>query len=610
MPHRALLTRATGLPVVPLALAASIVGAEVVRVRGVIRLRDALALYALGLGVALLRGRQRRWPARGVFGALGVAAISLVLPIGTAVTRGAPDAYALLAACCPMLAAWIVTLLLAGTSDATPPPPAAPGADGRVLAWLTLGTFVTALAWLVVWRWGHEYAANVDETIYVLQSRWLRLPGAGLTPGLDTPEVALEFTFVNGGRTFGQYPLGWPAVLAVFDVLGALPLAPAVLGATSVVLTVRVGARAFGIATGVAAGITLLTHPWFLDLHRGYSSHALTLCLILAAIVLAHDGVPRGARAKLLLSGFAMGLTIAARPLTGVAAVAAAMVAAWLFRLRAGRGAWGTFAWIIVGAVAPIAGMLWYNRAATGDVLTFGYSYLHGDLHDMGFGLRGFRGGQLLMFTPELALSTAWRRVTELLRDSVGFALLLPTLGVALLAGGRVPWRWFPPLVAVPVAYAGFFFSQARFYLDVVPWLILAWAGATTILTSRTTRTAGLLLVLGAVGHALTPPPRTDATKLRRNSPSAQQAMRELAARTRSDRLLVLLRTADLVGNTGPSFYLLQEYGTDPRALVVAYTDSTYHAIRQRYPARTAVTVRIDGAEELVRLDWGETGTP
>ncbi|HEU4564730.1 MAG TPA: hypothetical protein VFS05_08785, partial [Gemmatimonadaceae bacterium] len=214
-----------------------------------------------------------------------------------------------------------------------------------------------------------------------------------------------------------------------------------------------------------------------------------------------------GARTRALAwlaAGLLMGATVAIRPLTGVAIGAALALWILLRRRRSLRELLALGGLIAAGAVLPIAALLAYNAATTGRPLTFGYTAVHGHLHDLGFGRRGFRlhGGSwswheaAQRFTPGAAARRLAQQSWDIAVRLVPGFLLLPLLWLALARGAAVRWRMVAPFALLPAAYFFYFFTTSRFYSELFPFALVGVAILVAELGARRWRSTGAPLAV------------------------------------------------------------------------------------------------------------------
>ncbi|MCC6614684.1 MAG: glycosyltransferase family 39 protein [Anaerolineae bacterium] len=160
-----------------------------------------------------------------------------------------------------------------------------------------------------------------DELAYTFQAHILAR-GDLVAP---TPPQASAFwqPFVldRNGHRFGKYPLGWPAQLAVGEVLGAPWIVNAWLAAATTALVYCLGSAIFNRDAGLIAAALVAFSPMALLLSGTLMGHTSALCfstlLLYAAWRMEHS--KRHTLRWALLAGVALGMIIANRPMSGLA---------------------------------------------------------------------------------------------------------------------------------------------------------------------------------------------------------------------------------------------------------------------------------------------------
>jgi 4-amino-4-deoxy-L-arabinose transferase-like glycosyltransferase len=116
-----------------------------------------------------------------------------------------------------------------------------------------------------------------DELTYLFQARTYAR-GALWAPAF-TPQSPFFVPFVIslGGRRFGKYPPGWPALLAIGEIAGAGWLVNPILGGLAVALTYFLARRLFDREIGALAGALMISSPMFLILSGSLMAHAAAL---------------------------------------------------------------------------------------------------------------------------------------------------------------------------------------------------------------------------------------------------------------------------------------------------------------------------------------------
>jgi hypothetical protein len=218
------------------------------------------------------------------------------------------------------------------------------------------------------------FANSADEFVYLFQAEIFK---SGRLFA-EQPPVQDVFSTVylieREGRWLGQYPPGWPALLASWQLLG-LPvwLLNPVLGAASIFVLFRIAAQtmdrsaALLTATFYAASIFFLFESASLFSHQAFS-----LCSLLFAFFLVK--FDRDKRTiNLLLAGFAISVAFSIRYFPAVL-LAVAAAGAILWRPNQVR----VLLALAAGALAVFVLVLLYHYAVFDNPLTTGYSWRPG----------------------------------------------------------------------------------------------------------------------------------------------------------------------------------------------------------------------------------------
>lgn len=267
-------------------------------------------------------------------------------------------------------------------ADPLPPFSRGPALERGLLAVAVL--LPLAVAWFVLER----HPLLIDEGVQVLQAR--TYASGHLS---DPLPAAPEFTAVmheaeHAGRRFGQFPPGWPALMAPFALLRAEWLAgPLVALLVAVLLRallqrIEPDPRSRTLALAV---LVLAPFTWFMG--GSHMNHGLATAGILLGVLGAVRVLEATAERTALWGlacGAGFGLAVATRPLDGAAfAAPAALVLLAAFARRADRRLPVVVA-ALAGA-AVLAAVAWVNWSTTGSPTRFGYQLLWGPSHDLGF---------------------------------------------------------------------------------------------------------------------------------------------------------------------------------------------------------------------------------
>lgn len=311
---------------------------------------------------------------------------------------------------------------------------------------------------------------------------------------ISVPEAAHLFRLTHmvelDGRWFSQYPPGPPLLAAAGLGIGVPWLVPPTVGALAVAALHALARRTHDADTAKIAGLLAATSPFFLVTNGSFLSHAATGLLLCVWLVLYLDMAREGNVLTAFLAGCALGGAAAFRPWTA-AAVGLPCAVAYLFSRMRPRCALAVFA----GAAFPVAGVLAWNAATTGDPFLFGYEAAHGTDALPGFGAEGWWG------RPHTLRSGAvgtWNNANAL--QQYLLALPVPALLPCLLAlgAGRHGRLLLAIAASVAAAYFVYWYQDwtygPRFlYSAAFPLWVLAAAGL-----RETARRFGPRLVTGA----------------------------------------------------------------------------------------------------------------
>jgi hypothetical protein len=344
---------------------------------------------------------------------------------------------------------------------------------------------------------------NVDGFAQLFQAR-IFLAGRIWAPPPPPGEVAnfaILHMIVGPTRWFSQYPPGQSLVLAAGLLLGAWWILNPLFAVALVVATYRVARWCCDETSARLAAVLLCLSPFVVAVSGSEMSHLPAATLgMLAAAAATRAGAARWWRPA-ALAGVALGLMAAVRPLDAVAAAVAVTailaLAAPARRRLASIGAAG-----LAGAFFTLP-LLWYNAHTTGSWHQFGYTYLWGPGHSLGF--HPVPWGVPL--TPLRAVGLTgldFHQLNTYLFDAPFPALILIAIGFVAAR------RSLGARDAVPVAGAGalvallFFywwrdvFYGPRFLFTAVPWVVILAARALVLL-----RRAGRELYGGVTVGAL-----------------------------------------------------------------------------------------------------------
>ncbi len=597
------------------------------------RLRLVLALTVIWLGGSAWIGRRALLapPYRPVVPLLMLLSYAFVALTALAIGES-PFATDRLAAYCALSVGWATLFLLVGTERGAMSASFMEPPRGAVLGIVAAAALIILVAHsLATPRW----PLISDEAIYVLQSEWFFRPNYSW----QVPREIADFFVMRklgynaeAQHFYGMYPPGWPAVLALFDAVGLRWWTPIVMGAASVGLTYFVGARVHSRAAGMFAAGLLALQQWFVIDHAGYMSDGFvtfTTVAGAASLLAAETGSSTRRFAFGVLAGIALGMGVAARPLSGVA-LGVALVAWILIRRRmALRPLLVTLAGIVLGGVFPAALLLHYNAVTNGEPLRLAYQAIHGHGYDLGFGLRGFQAYTAsleripipVLYTPAQAASHLFQRLSEYSYAAFGIALLLPLVALAVAHRVSLRPRYVAPFLLLPAVYFFYWYSGVRYYTSLLPFILIGCAVLALELVKRDPWVSLGMCVSAVVGSlffalpfrqspGMLDSPWTRSAYFR--DPGRMATLDSLKALgERRGPLLVFARQQDNpFDNLLDRLQLLNADGLTSRVLVARDLGARNAELRARYPDRIVYVVEDRGRDSVARIMPMEDAPP
>jgi 4-amino-4-deoxy-L-arabinose transferase-like glycosyltransferase len=351
-----------------------------------------------------------------------------------------------------------------------------------------------------------------------------------------------EFLLVGEGRWFGKYPPGYPALLAIGELLGLAWLVNPLLATLTTALLFLLGRCWYGQRVGLLAAFLATVSPFFLIMSATYMAHAAELFWVVTFMVAWTMVVRQPARPSrmrwlwLLGAGLSLGMIVLTRQLTAVALAGPFILASTL--VRPGDISWSQrFKDLLVLALAaaPLALLLLiYQAALTGDpfqdprLLFWSYDHL-GFGQDIGQGQNvvtfdTVRDERILIwqYDPDQPLrghslargvfnvERNWRHLHSHLFGwlpplTLAFAWLVFVLGQAR----RADWIFLASslsLISIYIFYwaDGISYGPRYFYAALPAFLLLVARGIQTAATSTGRRSGrwavGLLVALFVAG--------------------------------------------------------------------------------------------------------------
>lgn len=455
-----------------------------------------------------------------------------------------------------------------------------------------------------------------DDSIYALQARWLSWPGYGWTvPEALRPHFLMRKLAIGpAGQFFGQYPPGWPAIMALFSAMGLHWVTTAILGALSAYGTFRLGRLLYDARVGALATGLLIVNALWVAQHGTWMAHAMTLpCALFTALWLLESESRNGwARMwRWFAAGLSIALLAASRPLDGV--VLAVTFGSWML-VRGNLAPRDVAQCLVVaglGALPVTAALLHYHVVSNGEAFQFGYDVINQGGNALGWGKRGVVGldstltrvPRFFAYTPSMSLRELVRRVASANLFLAPYAMSVPLLLLLRRAGHRVSWRVAVPFFALPAVYSVYWYGEMRFFLVLIPFLLVWLAAGIERMRTREPQLASLVvtaMLVGSVG--LLVPGRWERLPIEepfgRNGYTAKaplvDALERLSAlRARHGKLLVIVKDDGSVFDPIiDRLYQFNREGLDSDILVVRDRRADNARAIALLPGRTVVEVR------------------
>ena len=330
----------------------------------------------------------------------------------------------------------------------------------------------------------------IDEIVQVMQAR-IFAEGRLARPADANPEffTALHVVDMNGS-VFSQFPPGGPLMLLPGLMAGVAWLTGPFFGAIAVVAFWRLVRKTESPGVALGAACLLAVAPFMAFMAGSHMNHVPTLAWLCLALVGLHRTIthPTPSPAVALFTGVCLGVMVAIRPVDGAAFALPAGV--WLlFRTLKGRTSFACLLASGMGVALPVAAVLAYNRATTGDATLFGYELLWGASHGLGF----HRAPWGVTHTPVRGLELVnlyFLRLQTYLFETPLPSLLPPIVALALVRRLSAFDRYLLASSALLVLgyfaywHDGFFLGPRFFYL-LLPALVLWTARLPAIVRDR-----------------------------------------------------------------------------------------------------------------------------
>ncbi len=332
---------------------------------------------------------------------------------------------------------------------------------------------------------------HVDELTQAFQARILAGGHLWLPTG-EPVEFFSELLVVNrDGRSFAQFPPGWPVHLALGYLVHAPWLVAPLCGGLAILALDQL-LRASGDTHGtrLAALVLFTVSPWVAFNFASWMNHAPTTLWLLAGLAATCTAQVRQSRPPwlYLAGGLAFGIAFTIRPVDALAFLIP--VAAWLgLELVRRRLTWLPGTLFVAGVAVPAAGFLAYNAATTGHALLLGYEVQWGVAHRLGFHAAPWgpphtptRGWELV--------SRYYRQLQWAMYESPVSALIAPALALVLMRKFRaIDVVLLGSTVLLSLAYFAYWFEAdhlgPRYLFPLAPIVVIWTARLPGILCAR-----------------------------------------------------------------------------------------------------------------------------
>ena len=236
----------------------------------------------------------------------------------------------------------------------------------RPRTFLTVGALAIVIATtLIHWLVLEHFPNSGDEYCYLYQADTLLAGRFSNPPHPLQPFVEASHILERDGRLFSVFPPGWPLVIAAATRVGlpAWSLNP-LLSAGMFVLTFWLARRVTrDEATAALASLMLAGTSYFLVTGASYFSHTACAFFVVGAMI-AMLRMADGSAWSAALAGLLAGLAVITRYYTPVLCLLPLTIL--LLRERPWRR---DILWAIAGGLAPLAFMMVYNHALSGNAL-------------------------------------------------------------------------------------------------------------------------------------------------------------------------------------------------------------------------------------------------
>jgi 4-amino-4-deoxy-L-arabinose transferase-like glycosyltransferase len=321
--------------------------------------------------------------------------------------------------------------------------------------------FTAAVAYFAFERLPHLE----DEVAYLFQAKTMAL-GKLTVPSPSQPEAFwTPFVLDHRGQRFGKYPPGWPAILALGEMIDAAWLVNPLLAVVALYLVYRLGRTLYDDRVGLLAAALGLLSPLFLVLGGSLLSHLASLVWLLLFSLWFIWTTQGRSRWYALGAGLALGAAFLTRSLTAVAYAIPFIIYSLVQMVRRRQSHWPNY--LLVALTGGVMAMLLpvYQWAVTGDPWLNPY-LLWWPYDRLGFGpgIGAMPDGH----SPYYAWINLRQDLSRAATDLLGWPALswIPLLlGLALRPRRPRDWALFAPFACLVVAYLFYWIgSPARLW--------------------------------------------------------------------------------------------------------------------------------------------------
>jgi 4-amino-4-deoxy-L-arabinose transferase-like glycosyltransferase len=331
-----------------------------------------------------------------------------------------------------------------------------------------------------------------DEVAYIYQARFLAdgnlfMPSPPVKDGFEV--YLMQF---DGPRWYPAPPVGWPAALALGEMIGAGWLVNPILGGINIVLIYILISSLYNRRTARIAVFLLCLSPWYMFMAMNYMTHTFTLTTALVAALGVIWSRRTGHGRWAFLSGIALGWMSLIRPLEGL--IWALLLGLWAIGIGGKRLKIGAIASMVLGAIMVGSLVLPYNQILTGKATLFpinlhtdqrfganSNAYGFGPDRGMGWPIDPYKGHSPVDALINVNLNTFSINI-ELFGWGIG-SLILVAIKLFSRSYNRSDLLMISILAAVFIAFFFYYFSGgpdfgARYwFLMIIPLVALSVRG-------------------------------------------------------------------------------------------------------------------------------------